>query len=431
MSARRNRALPLQRKGFTLIELMVALLLSLFLVGGVVAVLVTNTQSSRVQQSISRMLENGRYASQFMADELRMAGVAYCAEFATVPPTVHGMTPVRPIFLNANTAAVPKWLLPNPTSGPVTRFPIDPGVFIQGYECDTAGACIPTLPNNTQDVNVVPAAGTTLGARARGTDVLTIRYLNGNGAPIATSAGGTADIAMNAAELATLGLGANDLALISDCGNAEIFAQSVSAGAISHTVAIGNYIPSLVGSFTRGTDSRIFNFTRDFVSVTYYVGLVADPQTTGRLIPALMRIVNGAAAQPLVLGVERLDFTFAVADAQQDIHFLKPNQVQVNSPGVVCPPVKFSAPNLLGPAAGAGRETAGNCLWRAVQGIEVSMLMNSIRDDGSGNDPFKYSPDGTSVQSYAPSATLPNGLSAGRMMRREFRFFATLHGFSR
>lgn len=419
MSALRQGALGRQR-GFSLIELMVALLLSLFLVGGVVSVFMANSATSKVQQSLARMLENGRYASQFMSDELRMTGAQYCAQYATALPTATGMNPLKPIYMNSNvTSNWPKWWPANPTA---SRYPVDPGVFLRGYDCDkTSGTCTPALPSSA-DVNIVPPVGVTGASRAKGTDVLTIRYLNSTGVPITTNAGGPTpiDISPQVPTAAPLNFGANDLAMIADCGNAEIFSQSIVGNTLTHIAPTSNYLGNLVGAFARDTDSRIFNFTRDFISVTYYVGFVDDPDVAGRLIPTLMRMVNGVT-QPVVLGVERFDVTYAVADGKQDLHYLRADELN-GAVTLQCPPIQADLA-VLG--------TSGSCLWRAVQGIEVSMLFDSVRDDGPGNDPFRYSPDSTAVQTYAPTDTLPIGISAGRMMRREFRFFASVHNFSR
>ena len=413
MSARMRSA-----AGFSLIELMVAMVLGLFLVAGVVAVFEATSRSNHAQQSLARVLENGRYASQYLADELRMVGNQYCASYATALPTKEEVNPLRPLIVNVkDSSLLPKWM-PVSGTGPYT---VDPGVFVRGYDCDAKGACTPALPTSTEDVNVVPAAGKTAGSRAVGTDVITIRYLAGSGATIAGTAGDASAIAMpssvNAAPLSfDKGKAA---AMIADCGNAEVIAVDASGTKLSHTAGDGNFIDLLVSSFARTSDARVFNFNRDFVSVTYFIGLQQDNDDPARLVSSLMRIVNGGAPEVIVDGVERLDFTYTVLDGDNGTHYLDAKQVALNAGGAKCPPVRMPGP----PAAG--------CLWRGVQGIEASMLMNSVVNDGNGNEPFRYSPDGDKLQSFASTDLLPSGLPAGRMLRREFHLLATMHNTSR
>lgn len=61
-------------RGFTLIELMIALVLGLFLVAGVLYVFLSNTQTYRTNEALSRVQENGRFAIEFLTSDLRHAG---------------------------------------------------------------------------------------------------------------------------------------------------------------------------------------------------------------------------------------------------------------------------------------------------------------------------------------------------------------------
>ena len=65
-------------RGFGIVELMVAMALGLFLVGGAVSVFVTNQQAYRATEQLSRMQESGRTAVELMARQLREAGGSPC-----------------------------------------------------------------------------------------------------------------------------------------------------------------------------------------------------------------------------------------------------------------------------------------------------------------------------------------------------------------
>jgi len=69
---------PLQsrqsQQGLTLVEILVALVISLFLIAGVIQLFVGSKQTYRGQDALSRIQENGRFAIERIAWDLRMAG---------------------------------------------------------------------------------------------------------------------------------------------------------------------------------------------------------------------------------------------------------------------------------------------------------------------------------------------------------------------
>ena len=67
--------------GMSLIEVMVALVISLFLLAGIVQVFMANRASYTFSESISRIQENGRFALDTVAQDLRMVGFFGCAVF--------------------------------------------------------------------------------------------------------------------------------------------------------------------------------------------------------------------------------------------------------------------------------------------------------------------------------------------------------------
>lgn len=66
-------------RGFTLVELMIAITLSLILLAGLTTLFVNNSRSSSEIERANQQIENGRYAMQLLTDDLRNAG--YLAEF--------------------------------------------------------------------------------------------------------------------------------------------------------------------------------------------------------------------------------------------------------------------------------------------------------------------------------------------------------------
>lgn len=61
-------------QGFSLVELMVALVISLILLGGVAQIFLSSKKSFTIQDSLGRQQENGRYAIDTVTGDLRRAG---------------------------------------------------------------------------------------------------------------------------------------------------------------------------------------------------------------------------------------------------------------------------------------------------------------------------------------------------------------------
>lgn len=66
---------PLSRQnGFTIVELMVAMVISLILLAGVSQIFLSNRETYRVQSSLSRLQENARFAIDLLRSDISMAG---------------------------------------------------------------------------------------------------------------------------------------------------------------------------------------------------------------------------------------------------------------------------------------------------------------------------------------------------------------------
>jgi len=67
-----------KQRGLSLIELMIAIVLGLFITAGMIQLFIHSKQSYRVQENLSRVQENGRFAMEFLARDIRMAGYWGC-----------------------------------------------------------------------------------------------------------------------------------------------------------------------------------------------------------------------------------------------------------------------------------------------------------------------------------------------------------------
>ena len=71
-----------QLRGFTLIELMIAMVLGLLIVGGVISVMLSNRQSYRTNQGLAQVQESARTAYELLAHDVRQSDSNGCGNVA-------------------------------------------------------------------------------------------------------------------------------------------------------------------------------------------------------------------------------------------------------------------------------------------------------------------------------------------------------------
>lgn len=436
-------------RGMSLVELMVALLISSIVVLGLVTLVNAIGIANRTQDGLARLQENGRFAMQRIAADLRAASSQHCStfDFASSVLGTGGATYVeqpRAIrsYFNAATFASLRF---GPT-GFGAPYLISPRFMMVGHECDAAN-CAPTLTATNRGVNLlgpsaIPAMGSAVGQRGIGADVLTLRYLAGDGARIVDQRGwqdGAPDAEIelenDAGVLARsgfAGMAAGDPVWVSDCSVSELFRGTPqSATTIRMT---GNFSNDRMRRLDLGADARAFHVPTAFRTVSYWLQIANDPRQPGRRISVLMRKEGTQAAQELVQGVERFDLLYGVDDSLGRTRYL--TAAQVDALGTVaadCPPY----PNDILPAPAATANEPG-CGWRAIKSVEIYLLANTVDDvSPTGDDEFRYTWLNTGADNNAglfenpqTLGTLRNGLPAGRMLRREFRTLVNLRGYN-
>jgi len=70
-----------RQSGISMVEVLVALVISLFLLSGIVQVYLGNKTAYRFTEAVARIQENGRFAIENVTQDLRMAGFFGCAMF--------------------------------------------------------------------------------------------------------------------------------------------------------------------------------------------------------------------------------------------------------------------------------------------------------------------------------------------------------------
>ncbi len=273
-------------RGYNLVELMVGMALGLFLLGGVVSIFIATQQAGRTTDSLSRIQENARMAFELMARDIREAGGNPC----------NRNNPVANVLNNAATNTWSNW-----QGG------------IMGYSTDTAF--------NT----AFPAIGTGTAAprRITGTDAVTVMGASGASISVAEHQPKAAQFKVNTT---AHGIQDGDILMVCDFGLTSIF-QVTNANEHNVTI-VHNTGTGTPGNCTKGLGFPVecknpgtehaYNANSQlvrFVSATWYIGASGRVDARGNPINSLYRVVNNAAPQEMVEGVDAMRLTYLVPPA--------------------------------------------------------------------------------------------------------------------
>ena len=271
-------------RGFSLVEMLVALALGLLLSIGIISLFVSTSRSNKAQAQLARLQESGRFAMSRIVDDLQLANAQYCSNTGGISQIASGgyayqdglrapLIYATAFKLPDNNAAIP------PMAG--NAYPMVSRLFMRGYECDDKN-CKPSVPNG---VSGMPAMGINADDRAKRADVLTVRYLSGNG--WSAFENGSQQVCNSTGELTSLTIVPKtstpakpsddlplshfqdgDLALLADCSAAEVFAVK-KAGSVFTPDKTGNVASDAPRCVSASSDARLFDFTRDYLTVSY------------------------------------------------------------------------------------------------------------------------------------------------------------------
>jgi type IV pilus assembly protein PilW len=278
--------------GMSLIELMVALALSATLMAGVVGVFVTMFQADRSQESVSRIQESGRFALNFLAQDLRMAGYLGCS------------SALDPSEIN------------NTLNGPPASF--QPDRAIQGWEADSSD---PGVTNNSVKNEAVGNTATsgwsTSGGNVLdstralpGTDIFRVWGADPDLEATITFMSGGANTVVRIPNTVTINNG--EILLLSDCEKAD-WVQACTTSVVSGSLQLNFTASCSPGNITSlPLVSDVGSTVMRMAGTVYYVGKRDNLATNP---PALFRrtlSTTGAAGTPeeLVEGVEDMQILY-------------------------------------------------------------------------------------------------------------------------
>jgi len=315
-----------QQKGLTLVELMIAMVISSILMIGISNIYSSSKQAYKINDEFSVLQENARLAFRFLTQDIRMAGYIGCA-WATgtnVDSTLDtaSLTADQEAFVNGF------------------------GTGLEGY--DATG----TEPGTAIDMATLTsgfnrAVNGLFTGHVAGSDIIVVRHANGSGVKLSGNKNSAnfdiQDSGVNSIVNdchAPSGICEGDILMVSDCSKGRLFqvtnltAVSANGGSIrlvhAASGAPGNSTSSWGGSSTAESewfapgDSEILKLG----AYAYFVGTGVSGQ------PTLMRLSNlDATPQELVEGVENMQILYGFDsndDGRANQYLVAPTAVATN-----------------------------------------------------------------------------------------------------
>ncbi|WP_374260781.1 PilW family protein [Zoogloea sp.] len=283
MNIQRSRptARPSRARGLTLVELMIALVLGMILIGGVLVVFLGSQQSFSTSDNLSKMQDSARIAFSLMAQEVREASSTGCGNGSRAD---NAIAKRNESILNAAQSASPAWWSVM-------------GNGVQGYDANVAAPAV--------------SIGTGLAARTSTTDAIQLAGAYGASYGIDAHDNIGNQFTLNTS---TPGIAANDVLIACDYKQSTIFRStglatnkvSYSAGAATNDncgTALGYDTTNTCSTISYKYDSLVSRLSR-FKASTWYVGT----GTNGR--PSLYRVFLNGTPEEIAPGVSDMQITY-------------------------------------------------------------------------------------------------------------------------
>lgn len=180
---------PASQQGLSMVELMISLAISSFLMLGVFQLFIGSSSTDRIAHAVARVQENGRLALDILSRNLRIAGYQGC-----IDPDIVDMNIIADDAPSSNLTDQAIW----------------------GYETDTSAWDL-----SNRDDNLDPISGV-----HEGSDLIYLQYASPTAVEVICDGGGNSCTAVNAnikIENNNIGLNKYDLAIVTDCESADMF----------------------------------------------------------------------------------------------------------------------------------------------------------------------------------------------------------------
>ncbi len=277
------------QRGITLVEWMVSITIGLILLAGLTTLIAQQSSTQAELEKSSRQIENGRYATQILSEDVQMAG--YYGEFSNVAALTVPAT------------------LPDPCSFVVADLEAAMVFPVQGYDSPATTTGLLSCINSSNHVD--------------GTDILVVRRVEPTTLTIASAASAAGGQVYLQSGLTTSGLVFEKA--MGTGANTSVFTLLTQA---KPAVAAASGIPATPAIPAAPAPLRKFLVHIYFVSPCSVMSNGASCTATddgGKPIPTLKRVELSASASttsfsmtPLVEGIENLQIDYGLDTAGND-----------------------------------------------------------------------------------------------------------------
>ncbi|MGD8941496.1 MAG: PilW family protein [Gammaproteobacteria bacterium] len=280
------KQLPSIQKGMTIVEIMVAITISLVLLSGVAQIFLSSKQSYRMNEELARLQENGRIVLDLLSQDVRMIGYQGCADPEDIPATI--------VANNAPTSDLASTALGGAKVGNLAWDPIAPSE-------------LPTTLTDTNGNNYTLA-----NLPLEGTDVIITQFASAVDAQTTNAASpitGDIQIPQNPGNFA-----ANDVLAIADCDSVDIFRVSdvgtSGSDILIRHAATHNSTANLSKAYATG--ARVYRVESNvyFVAPARHADGSVKTNNRGATINALYRADIDANLISIVEGVDNLQVLY-------------------------------------------------------------------------------------------------------------------------
>lgn len=282
--------------GFSIVELMIALVISVATIGGIFSIYLNSSQSQNFTEASSRIQESGRFSMQYLSRDIRMVGYRGCV---------------------SNEAPIANVIAKNMPAG------YDPlQLELSGYEIKA---------NWNTDTPFANATGITNRIRT-GTHAISVARMANLGAQLVENqSDNSANIKISTAS--NLGLIKNDIVYISDCINADIFSitnnPTKNDGKTTLTHATGT---NTSNNLSKAYQSNA-NIAK-YQSHLYFIGDTTRTNSSGATIWALYQAEIDYSKSPtqflvneLIEGVENMQILYGEVLATNNVRYVNASQI--------------------------------------------------------------------------------------------------------
>jgi type IV pilus assembly protein PilW len=339
------------QNGLTLIELLIAMVLAALLLAGILQIFISSKQAYKLQENLSRLQENGRFAMDFITKDVRIAEYTGCTK--TLPATNPADTITELTKLNGS--------------------------------------------NNVTNINWMAACGSLC---TLGTDAITFQYAKSCGGQLTNKMAGSA-------VGSSIKIGANSCniivgspVLVGDCTTSHVFTAAANTtntkDANNNTTASDIKIDkAFLTAKDYDLDAEVYAFQNN---ATYFI------RTGASGMPALFR-VDSSGTNELVEGVENMQILYGVDSDTPNLDFL-PNYYLDATALTALPPIPT---NIKDPNTGIVSLNSTFPAWARVVSIRISLLVVSP-DNGIIEDaPPPYIFNGLTIT--PPDVCFNNGIT--------------------